>query len=412
MLDRLAKWKYLRLLSGVYLAMFLVRVAFGIVIITFGHYVVADDFVFGLVVSSSPLLELITVVFVGMLVDRYGRKQVLLSGLGLAAFALYGLALVSAEHYILLGVVNALHGVAAGLILVTTLAIIASLAQPETRGREMGLFNFANMFGWFAGFALGTALLDAFTDLRYTFVLAGFLATLGLVYGQLNIREPPRAVDVERPDFRALARVFRNRRVLVLSAAWLMVFVFIGSLITFFSRFAVPVEDVTDVAAAPTSGSSRVALGILALGVVFMGSQVVFGKLSDRYGREPMMLLGAVSFVCFMLLIVATADARGALAWVALGLATVGTLAFAPAGLAALADEATKSTEGTTMSAYSIVLNIGMITGPPIVGAVSELAGTRGVSYFFVALAVALLALVLLRIYQIRRSRPASPAVA
>ena len=503
----IARSDYVRMLSAVYASMFLIRLAFGVVIVTFAEYVDANDFAYSLVVTASPLAELITVVFAGVLIDKYGRKGVLLTGLGLGAFSLYGLALT--QNLAVLTLLQGIHGIAAALILVTTLAVIATYAPHDQRGRAMGIFNLVNIVGWIGGFVLGSLLTDAFEgQLEYTFVIAGALATVGLLYANRAISLPSeerRADAGGGASIGQLARAVVNPRVLVLTAPWLIVFILVGSFITFFPRVA----DRLDI----TGG--RVALATLLVGALMLASQYFWGRLADRHGRESIMLVGAVGFAALMALIAfayfaapdhvdtvalerfvvdndaittAAAAPRGAeggddapiiesvsptgasagasVVIVGRGLDNVtaarfngarspvleanedGTrlvvqvpegasdgplvlesptppqvvfdnvvshgillsiflfvaLAFAPAGLAALADEAQEGAQGTTMSAYSLTLSLGFIVGPPVLGAVSASFGGNGMIVFFVILAAGLLALVGARFLQRRRA--------
>lgn len=398
---------YVRMLSAVYASMFLIRLAFGVVIVTFAEYVPdATDFQYSLVVTASPLLELITVVFAGILIDRYGRKGVLLTGLGLGAFALFGLALTS--NLGLLTLFQGIHGIAAALILVTTLAVIATYAPHDQRGRAMGIFNLVNIVGWVGGFVLGSLLTDYFVGrLEYTFVIAGALATLGLLYANRAIDLPAEehaAVVDHRATLGELARAVANPRILVLTAPWLIVFTLVGGFITFFPRVADRLE--------LTGGS--VALATLLVGLLMLASQYFWGRLADRHGRESIMLVGAGGFVALMGVIVYAFYATGSSDpqvifdnvmshGLLLSLCLFVALAFAPAGLAALADEAHEGAQGTTMSAYSLTLSLGFIVGPPVLGAVSDRFGGVGMVAFFGVLALGLLALVAARFVQRRR---------
>lgn len=504
---------YVRMLSAVFASMFLIRLAFGVTVVTFGAYLKhEDDLIYSLVVSASPLLELVGVVFAGVLIDRYGRKGILLTGLALGAVSLYGLALT--KDPLLLGLVNAVHGVAAALILVTTLAIIATYAPPEHRGREMGLFNLSNIFGWIAGFVLGSLLLGMFEGrLEYTFVIAGLLATIGLLFANRMVKLPHADAPpsgTRRPDLRELASSVTNPTFLLLNVPWLIVFMLVGALITFFFRDAGALE----------VSSEATALAVTALGVLFVTSQLFWGRLADRYGRETIMLVGALGFVALMGLIVfalfttpavvettalaefdvlpadpATVRAlqavpaeavpqsgtpvpkvvgvapdsggpgdevriigegldnvtrvvfNGASAnfsvhengtlllatvppgatdgpltldsrtpdvvvfrnvidhWFLMTLFLFVALAFGPAGLAAIADEAKEGTQGTAMSAYSLTLSLGFILGPPTVATIRQAFGGRGMVVYFAGLAVLLLAVVATRYAQTRLAR-------
>lgn len=516
MASGLERGAYVRMLSAVYASMFLIRVAFGVTLVTFASYVVANDFIYSLVVSAAPLFELVTVVFAGVLIDRYGRKGILLTGLGLGAVSLYGLALT--KNVFLLGIVNAIHGVAAALILVTTLAIIAAFAPPERRGREMGVFNLANIFGWIAGFAVGGLLLDLFQErLEYTFVIAGAFATVGLLFANRMIPsdvEPPKGIHPtsiphdHRPSLAELAKALGKPRLMLLIVPWLIVFMLVGPFITFFPRVG---EDL-QISGVATS------LGVLVVGALLLGSQLFWGRLADRVGRERVMVVGAIGFALLMGVVVlgffetgpvsetqalaaftvgpaapaaatlavqavaappredavpvveavspesgppgtavtirgrgmehvqgvlfggvsasfvldggalvATVPERAATGpltlqhptppqavfrnvmshWILLTVFLFTALAFAPAGLAAIADEAKGGAEGTTMSAYSLTLSLGFIVGPIVVGAIRDAFGGRGMVVYFAVLAAGLLALVLARSLLARREAPA-----
>lgn len=501
---------YVRMLSAVYSAMFLIRVAFGITIVTFAEYLTSDDVVYSLVITVSPLLELITVVFAGVLIDRYGRKGVLLSGLGLGAISLYGMALTT--HPLALAGVNALHGISAALILVTTLAIIATYAPAQHRGREMGIFNLANLFGWVAGFVLGFLMLDALKGrLEYTFVIAGILATIGLLYANRMIKMPDERTSARTspPTTRELLRAVGNKDIILLTLPWLIVFILVGALLAFLPR----VTGDLDIRGWQT------ALAVLGVGGLLFVSQLFWGRLADRHGREAIMLVGGLGFAALMGIIVfsffvspdqivtravetfdvtpagaatfsimaagsaregpgdpipvidstdpqeggpgttvtlrgrgfgnvthvlfngheaefrASEDGRNLTTvvpadattgplelvsptppqvvfadvmshWILLTVCLFVALAFAPAGLAAIADEAKEGAQGTTMSAYSLTLSLGFIIGPPMLGAISQRFGGPGMVVFYAILAAALLGMVVTRFVQARVTKP------
>lgn len=403
----LSRGVYVRLLAAVYSSMFLIRVAFGITVVAFAEYIDVGDFAYSLIVTASPVLELITVIFAGVLIDRYGRRGILLTGLVLGAISVYGLALT--KNSFLLAGVNALHGIAAALILVTTLAIIATFAPPERRGREMGLFNLANLFGWIAGFVVGFVMLDLIDNVAYTFVIAGTLAAIGIIpvnqWVTVQPGDEPRVkTGHEPPSMRELVMAAGNPTILLLTLPWLIVFMLVGAFITFLPRVA---GEALELSGATT------ALGIMGLGVLIVASQLVWGRLADRYGREVIMFVGATGFALFMGLIVyaffetGSEDSavvfRNVMAhWIALTVFLFTALAFAPAGLAAIADEAKEGAQGTTMSLYSLTLSLGFIVGPPLLGAISEAVGGTGMVIYFAALALLLVGLVLARIIRTR----------
>ncbi len=122
-------------------------------------------------------LKWATVLFIGAVVDRYGRKIVLLSGLLTAALLLFLLSITKNLYVIFC--INAAHGMAAGAILVSSLALLTDYAPEHRRGREMGAFDAFNMLGWIVGYALGALFLEFFKgSLGQTFLIAGAMAAI------------------------------------------------------------------------------------------------------------------------------------------------------------------------------------------------------------------------------------------
>jgi MFS family permease len=404
MAGSLEKAAYVRLLVAALTSMFLIRVAFGVVLNILSLYLTQDNTTLGFVSIVSPVLEAATVIFAGVVIDRYGHKGVLLTGLGLAATALYALALTRNVYAISL--ISVFHGVASAFILVTTLAVIATYAPPEHRGREMGLFNFANIFGYIVGYAGAFVLEEAFGQehLEYAFVLAGVMATAGLLFANQMIQLPPQERPIirdlhHRASLRDLVQALRNRRLVLLVLPWLIVFMLVAALVTFLPR-------VTNEALNLSGGVT--ALGILISGALFVVAQLVWGWLADRVSREGVMLVGAFGFAALMGVVVyvflqkAGADPTQIFddvlshRFVLLAL-LFAAFAFAPAGLAAIADEAKRGIEGSVMSVYSLSITFGFILGPPIVGFISDTVGTPGVVAFLAAAGALMLAMVVAR---------------
>lgn len=424
MIGQLMKGAYVRLLLAVYIATFLIRAAFGIVIVTLKDYVPSGHGAYGLVIAATPFAELVTVLFIGPIIGRYGGRKVLLSGLVMGAISLYTLALT--QNVYLLTAINALHGVAAACIIIPSLTILAQYTPVASRGREMGAFNFVNIFGYVFGIAGGVILLNLL-EVRLTFIIAGALATASFAYGYFTVKSPERAaigdaktmVHDHQVRFSDVGAAMRNPRILTLLLPWLFVYMFIGGLFNVGPQLVSPDLDATS---APRKGVAGLqALFILISGVVFLVSQVVFGKASDKYGREPVMVLGAAGLLGLLLTIgfgllqaesaeraIATAAVTGL--WPLLLLFGIMFLAFPPAGLAALADEGQAGKKGITMSLYTLVLTLGFVIGPITTGLAQDLYGVWGVLLFFLVLASLVLAIVSARFVSARAAPPPAEA--
>lgn len=363
---------------------------------------------YGIVAAASPLFEMGTVLFIGAVVDRYGRKIVLLSGLLSAAVFLFFLSLTKNLYEIFC--INAAHGMAAGAILVASLALLTDYAPENRRGREMGAFDAFNLLGWVVGYAMGALFLEFFKEtLWLTFIVAGIMALIGCAYCLINITEPKK-YDVlsKKIRFETIIGVLKQRSILLLTLPWFIVFMIIGAVLTFLTVST----SQGFLMISPLVLSAVIAGG----GLILIFTQVLYGRLSDRYGRLPIMVVGTIGFVGLMTVIgigygLAPTASGGEVKnniiqfWPLLGIFGFMALAFGPSALSSLADEAQEKARGVTMAVYSIVISAGMFVGVPLVAVIFDQYGGPGVLYFMIGCAGAMLLLMVARYIEVKRRK-------
>jgi len=401
---------YLHLPTSLYISTFFIRASFGIMLATLPIYLnITTEFIgYGVVVAASPLFEIGTVLFIGAVVDRYRRKIVLLSGLLTAALFLFLLSLTKNLYVIFC--INAAHGMAAGAILVSSLALLTDYAPENRRGREMGAFDAFNMLGWVVGYAVGALFLEFLKgSLWQTFVIAGAMALFGCVYCLLNITEPKKYdVLCKKIRFDTIIGVLKQRSILLLTLPWFIVFMIIGAVMTFLT---------VSTSQGVLTISPLLLSGIIGgAGVVLISTQVFYGRLSDKYGRLPIMVVGTIGFVGLMTVIgigyglASTTngeDVKNSIIrfWPLLGVFGLMALAFGPSALSSLADEAQETTRGVTMAVYSIVISAGMFVGVPTVAAIFDRYGGPGVLFFMIVCAIAMLCLMIARYVELKHRK-------
>ena len=146
----------------------------------------------GLVFTMMIVLNLAVLMPTGTLIDKIGRKAVivpsaLVTGVALVLFAVSGNVWI----FILAGVI---HGIGTGIVGPAPAAYAADIAPPGMRGITMGLYR---TFGD-AGFVIGPVLLGALADLAgfgwalafNALVLVSF-ALLFAVFARETLKRPP-----------------------------------------------------------------------------------------------------------------------------------------------------------------------------------------------------------------------------
>jgi MFS family permease len=365
--------------SPLYVSVFLMRFSFGLVLFTLPIYLPRYEFsnlAVGIIAAAYPVTETIVGPIIGVLADRLGRKRWIWIGLSISTIALFAFTLNTSILYLVL--VHAVQGVAAAMIVVGALTMVTDVSTVSTRGREMGIYDFANLGGYM--FGIFVAGLLGFRSLLTPFYLSSILAAVGAVFAFFKLKEE-RVERVERAlsPIQTLRFLFGDKRAAAMFPIWLSVTTFIGMALTFGPRLG-PSPMIT----------SWILAGIV---LVLAFTQPFFGQLSDRYGRDRLMMLGMLSLMGLFITVIAMFRWHFEIIYLSAFLATfgVGSFAFAPAALASLGDFAPERGRGTTMGVYSIVISLGTIIGPLLGGYLLDRYGL--LSLFYAALIILMAAL-------------------
>ena len=230
----------------------------------------------GLITALSSF-NMVTSLVVGILVPRYGSRFIVGAGTILLGVAMVLLGISS--NFLMALAMSALIGVASGAATVPAMSLLSVWFESRTRGTVAGLAA----AGGGVGFIITGALVPWLTDRdledgwRHTWY---FLASIVIVTGVLcllYLRDRPRRVarPPERPAAWLMA-IWSNPRVWLISFLALCSGWCIGLYTTFFGVYLVE-QDVS----LAVSGRLWILLGILAV-----GSGVIWGTVSDRFGRR------------------------------------------------------------------------------------------------------------------------------
>lgn len=366
------------LASPLYISVFLMRFSFGLVLFTLPLYLPRQEFsnfVVGIIAAAYPVTEIIAAPAIGVLVDRYGRRRWIYFGLTLSTLALFAFTLNTTVGYLV--IVHAIQGLAAAMIVVSTLTMVTDVSTAANRGREMGIYDFANLGGYVVGISAAGLLI------RTNFIVAPFyfgsaLAAVGAIFAYLRVREKKtHALRSALSPVQTLRLLLTDKRAAAMFPIWLSVTTFIGMALTF----------------GPRLGPSPLFTSFFIAGVVLVlaFSQPFFGHLSDRYGRDRLMMLGMVSLIGLFATVITLFRHRLDLMYAAPFLVVfgVGSFAFAPAALASLGDLAPERGRGTTMGIYSVVISLGTVIGPLLGGYLLDRYGFSSLFYAGIVILIA-----------------------
>ena len=314
----------------------------------------------GAVVSAFAFMRLIMAPFVGRLVDRFGERTLLATGIGVVA-ASSALAGVSQNYWQLL-VLRGVGGVGSIMFSVSAASLLIRVTPADQRGRAQGVWAGSFLLGLIAGPAVGSiatfSLRLPFFLYAGTLVVAGLLGLGALRHSNLAARGSNRTVPLP------LRTALQSRAYLgALAASFAGDFALVGARSAILPQF---VDDRLHLA------QGWVYAAFLVISVISGLLLLPVGRIADTRGRRPVIIVGLViGAAAFVVLPAVPAAAGLLLAAVLLG---VGGAADSVAPGAVLGD-VVAGRGGTVVAVFQMAGDLGAVLGPVVTGLVADGAG-------------------------------------
>ena len=344
----------------------------------------------GLIISLFTLTAMISRPFSGKLTDRIGRIPVMVFGAGVSFIIalLYPVTTSIVGFFIL----RLLHGFSTGFKPTGTVAYIADIVPDNRRGEAMGLSGVFGSIGMAAGPAIGGELVLRFsTDVMF-YVSSGMAIMSVLIL--IGMKETLAKPQKFRWEF---MQIHRNE-IIDLKAIPPMVFLLFT--VVSYGVVLTIIPDLTE------------SLGFQNKGIFFsvfvaasIAVRVVAGRISDRFGREPVLVASSILIMTSMFMIgLATDQLMFFAGAVVFG---IGSGINSPTVFAWTADLSDIRNRGKGMATMFIGLEAGIFAGAFISGWIygNNLNNISMTFYFAAWMAGLALILLLGYMYHLRRRR-------
>jgi MFS family permease len=316
------------------------------------------------VISTFALMRLVSALGVGRLVNRIGERVVLGTGIGIVAVssALAGLA----ANYGQLLALRAAGGVGSAMFSVSASSLLLSVTRSSQRGRSMGTFSGGFLLGGIAGPGLGGVVTG--WSLRAPFFLyAGTLAAAGAVGLAMLPRHPKHSSTSSQDKPRSLLTVSEALRMPAFRAAAFTNLADNWAALGVRSAI-VPLLVVEVLHKSPI----WTGIGFTVFTLANIATLIVGGRLADRSGRRPLLLVGCLGSCAGVAVLTLPASLPVfLLAMVVFG-AGSGLLDVAPG---AMLGDVAGGRGGTVVAAYQMAGDLGSFVGPLAAGALADSAG-------------------------------------
>lgn len=337
---------------------FSVAVGFGIVapaIPVFAREFGVSRFAAGAVIAIFALMRFVSALGCGRLVDRFGERLILASGIGIVAVSsvLAGLAQTYAQLLVLRGA----GGVGSAMFTVSAVSLLLRVVEANQRGRASGMFQAGFLVGGitgpaFGGLLAGISLRAPFFVYAGTLAVAGAIALLALRRTELQakLNEPAGA---EPPQRTSLATALRSRAYLAALTAN-----FGNGWALFGLRSAlIPLFVVEGLRRDPLWTGIGFLVSSAAQGATLWPA----GRLVDTRGRRPFMILGGSLVAASMALLAVSATLPAYLVSMLLFGIGSGFLGVAPA---AVVGDVVQGRGGTVVAAFQMAADLGAFVAP------------------------------------------------
>jgi MFS family permease len=312
----------------------------------------------GLIVAASTITGIFIKLPAGALSDLFGRRRMMLLGCLFFAGPPFLYPLVADPIHLLL--LRFLHGFATAIFSPVASAYVAELFH-KGRGERLGWFASANDVGATLGPLLGGLVLFYTASYPTTYLCVGLLGILPFLMVLRLPKEPalpPLQTGAGRwQKFRAgVGEVLSSPPVLIASGMEAAMYVGYGALLGFFPPYA---KDL---------GLNDAQIGLI-LGAQLattMLAKPVAGRLSDRMGRKPMILLGLC--LCTILLPFIPRTTAFPLLFLLSGLFGLGVAIVTPSTTALVADLVKEGQMGSAMGVFGTIWDTGEASGPILAG--------------------------------------------
>ncbi|MFZ9294027.1 MAG: MFS transporter [Candidatus Nanopelagicaceae bacterium] len=374
---------------------FLVAIGFGLIIPAipiFARTFGVTNTLIGLIISSFAIMRFLSGLFSGKLVDRFGERLVL--GSGLLMVSVFTLLAGLAQSYGQLLFFRTAGGLGSSMFSVSAGALLLRVVGDDQRGRAQSLYNGGFIAGGVAGPAFGGALL-AISPRAPFFIYTALLIVAGTVslifLHEKRLGSASKSVVSDGPAL-TIREALKIRPYL-----YSLFLAFLGSWIFFGMRSSIlPLYAIDDLGVSTAVVGLSFTLALIAQGAVMVRA----GKYSDKNGRRPVILVGfAITLFSLILLTLSTNVTFYLISMLVLGLGA----GFATSA-GAIVGDVIKGKSGKVYAFWQMAGDAGMMVGPLLLGVVADLFTYR-TAVLVSALVFSLAILIAIRIPETNSAR-------
>ncbi len=333
----------------------------------------------GLIIGAFALSALVSRPFSGKLIDHVGRKPIMLFGIGVSIVVSFGYPLVHGVTSFL--ALRFLHGICAGFTPTATTAMVSDIVPIHKRGEAMGVVGMAGNLGMSMGPALGSEVGVTYGN-QTMFIVGGFMAFLALI-PTIKLTETVKNVQSFSWSMLKLKQAeIIEPRVLTQGVIMTLSVVTFGALLTLIPDYC------------KQFGVVKNGYYFTVVTVTSLFIRVLSGKLSDKFGREIVLLVGIAFLVSANIMLISAQSVT--MLFASAAIFGISTGINSPTLFAWTIDNGNQKFIGRGISTLFIFLEIGIIIGAVVPAKIYDNHADQIHNAFLFTLSCSVLALVVI----------------
>ncbi len=303
----------------------------------------------GAIIGLFALSALGTRPFSGKLVDSIGRKPIMIFGVFVSIYVLFSYPFVAG--FVPFLVLRFIHGISAGCTPTATTAIGSDIVPDHKRGEAMGILGMSGNLGMSMGPALGSEISYRYSN-NAMFIVAAIIAATTLIPA-FKLRESQQ--NTVRFTWSLLKLRWEDiiePRVIVQGLVMTLTVCTFGALLTLIPDYCL------------TFGIVKNGYFFTVVTLTSLLVRVISGKLSDKFGREVVMLFGVLFLILANVMIITAASTT--MVFSAAAVFGISTGINSPTLFAWTIDKGNPKYMGRGISTLFIFLEFGIILGSVI----------------------------------------------
>jgi MFS family permease len=310
----------------------------------------------GLFFSAFSIMTVILRPLVGWGTDKYGRKPFIAAGMMGYALTMACFAFMNTVRGII--AIRVLQGIASSLLWLTVNAAVSDMTDENNRGTSFGSVMQSSTFGAIIGTFIGFFMLTSKIEIDGNTLYEGQWSHLFIIYALVALAAF--ILIVKSFPETNLLRLRREQTPIIWSKSWILLL--LVTLVTGASWSMVSPIIILFLKDSFNADISQIAFAYLPSALIGAFLPVQLGRLTDRFGRKRLMVIGAIAAAIGSFITPEIGSLLGfAIVW---GFLALCFAAGDPAEQALVSDLTGDDQRGRAYGYYAMAADLGATIGP------------------------------------------------